>query len=205
MSGGKRRNRAHAPIIEINGDVPRHVVYNATSSVPRARFVPQSRCAPAEIRNSAVLSAISSSHRSATSHREGLAQGPDSVLATHSPSDAEPKPSGLGMVSCSSSPPPRGGKHRPNRQRPNERRPPHTSRTAASLKSTGSYIGTFKERSVVFSTGSHMGTKVPIQLPFWGGVSFLQPMRSIVLLPLAFYCSPGLLRERPAARLRRSA
>ncbi len=25
-----------------------------------------------------------------------------------------------------------------------------------------------------------MGTKVPIQLPFWGGVSLILPMRSIV-------------------------
>jgi hypothetical protein len=37
----------------------------------------------------------------------------------------------------------------------------------------------------LFSDVSLMGTRVPIQLPFWGGVSYLQPMRSIVFLPLA--------------------
>jgi hypothetical protein len=37
-------------------------------------------------------------------------------------------------------------------------------------------------RRLVFN-GYHMGTKVPIQLPFWGGVSPLQPARSAVFPP----------------------
>jgi len=41
-------------------------------------------------------------------------------------------------------------------------------------------MGTVNAKRPVFS-GYHMGTKVPIQQPFWGGVSLLQPMRSIVL------------------------
>ncbi len=40
--------------------------------------------------------------------------------------------------------------------------------------------GNRDSREALFSDGSHMGTKVPIQHPFWGGVSPLLPMRSIV-------------------------
>ena len=41
-------------------------------------------------------------------------------------------------------------------------------------------------RRLVFN-GYHMGTKVPIQLPFWGGVSPLQPARSAVFPPRLRY------------------
>jgi hypothetical protein len=44
-----------------------------------------------------------------------------------------------------------------------------------------------------------------LQHPLRGDVSPLQPMRSIVLLPLPFHHSPGTHRERPAAARRRSA
>ena len=57
-----------------------------------------------------------------------------------------------------------------------------------------------------------MRTKVPIQLPFWGGVSPPQPMRSIVFFSLVAVQPGNALIprgpdhcERPAARLRRSA
>src|ERR1700722_17346300 len=44
--------------------------------------------------------------------------------------------------------------------------------------------GNWRTRAALFSDGSHMGTKVPIQLPFWGGVSPLQPARSAAVCPL---------------------
>ena len=54
---------------------------------------------------------------------------------------------------------------------------------APSLTALNIY-GNLRTRDALFSDGSHMGTKVPIQLPFWGGVSPLQPMRSIVFFGL---------------------
>ena len=50
-------------------------------------------------------------------------------------------------------------------------------------------------RRPVFN-GYHMGTKVPIQLPFWGGVSPLQPARSAVFSPRLRY-RPVTGRFRP--------
>src|SRR5208337_4148898 len=50
-------------------------------------------------------------------------------------------------------------------------------------------------RRPVFN-GYHMGTKVPIQLPFWGGVSPLQPARSAVFSPRLRY-RPVTARFRP--------
>ncbi|HUE01161.1 MAG TPA: hypothetical protein VMR62_16425, partial [Bryobacteraceae bacterium] len=41
-----------------------------------------------------------------------------------------------------------------------------------------------------FRSGFYIATQVSLQLPFWGGVSFLQPMRSIVLL-LGAWIPPG--------------
>ena len=45
-------------------------------------------------------------------------------------------------------------------------------------------LGSNRKRATsLASARSHMGTKVPIQLPFWGGVSPLQPARSAAFSP----------------------
>jgi hypothetical protein len=60
----------------------------------------------------------------------------------------------------------------------------------------------------LFSAGSHTGTGAPVQYPFWGGVSSLQPARSAVCVRLEDCSSPlmpSYLLNRTLDLLRESA